>query len=101
MGLDTLDTTVLGDEWKNFIAGLKEWSASAEGSWNIAVDALGQKALQEAYLSGTTVSLKLYVNTAQYYSGETFISSLAIEDPVDDIVNISFEFQGTGALAYN
>lgn len=101
LGLDTIETTALGDEWKNFIAGLKEWSASAEGSWNVAVDAQGQKALQDAYLSGATVSLKLYVDAAHYYSGEAFISSLSVEDPVDDTVNVSFEFQGTGALSYN
>ncbi|MCR4436641.1 MAG: phage tail tube protein [Clostridiales bacterium] len=101
LGLDTIDTTALGDEWKNFIAGLKEWSASAEGSWNVAMDAQGQKALQDAYLSGATVSLKLYVDAAHYYSGEAFISSLSVEDPVDDTVNVSFEFQGTGALSYN
>jgi len=101
LGVDTIDTTALGDEWKNFIAGLKEWSASAEGSWNVAVDAQGQKALQDAYLSGATVSLKLYVDAAHYYSGEAFISSLSVEDPVDDTVNVSFEFQGTGALAYS
>ena len=45
LGLDTIDTTALGDDWKSFVAGLKEWSASAEGSWNVAVDAQGQKAL--------------------------------------------------------
>lgn len=101
LGVGTIDTTALGDEWKNFIAGLKEWSASAEGSWNVAVDAQGQKALQDAYLSGATVSLKLYVDSAHYYSGEAFISSLSVEDPVDDTVNVSFEFQGTGALSYN
>jgi predicted secreted protein len=101
LGLDTIETTALGDEWKNFIAGLKEWSASAEGSWNVVMDAQGQKALQDAYLSGATVSLKLYVDAAHYYSGEAFISSLSVEDPVDDTVNVSFEFQGTGALAYS
>jgi len=73
----------------------------AEGSWNVAVDAQGQKALQDAYLSGATVSLKLYVDVAHYYSGEAFISSLSVEDPVDDTANMSFEFQGTGALTYS
>lgn len=101
LGLDTIETTALGDEWKNFIAGLKEWSASAECSWNVAVDTQGQKALQDAYLSGATVSLKLYADVSHYYSGEAFISSLSVEDPVDDTVNMSFEFQGTGALAYS
>ena len=101
LGLDTIETTALGEEWKSFIAGLKEWSASGEGSWNIAIDSLGQRALQDAYLSSSSVELKLYVDTTYYYSGTAFISSVSVEDPVDDTVSISFEFQGTGALTYN
>lgn len=101
LGSDTLEVTALGDDWKKFIAGLKEWSASAEGSFAIPTDADGQAALQTAFLNGTEVALKLYVNTTNYYSGNAFISSLSVEDPVDDAVSVSFEFQGTGALVYN
>ena len=46
LGADTLDVTALGDDWKKFIAGLKEWSASAEGFYSVHTDATGQKALQ-------------------------------------------------------
>ncbi len=101
LGADTLDVTALGGDWKMFIAGLKEWSASAEGFYSVHTDTTGQKALQDAYLNSTTVSLKLYVNTTNYYSGSAYISGLSVEDPVDDTVSISFEFQGTGILAYN
>jgi TP901-1 family phage major tail protein len=100
LGLDTLETTAFGDEWKNFIAGLKEWSASSEGAYNVHADTNGQAALQNAFLNGTEVDLKLYVNTTNYYSGQAIISSLSVEDPVDDIVTISIEFQGNGALSY-
>jgi predicted secreted protein len=101
LGTDTLDVTALGDEWKKFIAGLKEWSASAEGSYAIHTDTNGQKALQEAFLNSSLVSLKLYINDINYYSGDAYISSLSVEDPVDDTVSVSFEFQGTGPLSYN
>lgn len=100
LGLDTLETTAFGDDWKNFIAGLKEWSASAEGAYNVHTDANGQAALQNAFLNGTEVDLKLYVNNTNYYGGQAIISSLSVEDPVDDVVSISIEFQGNGALAY-
>ena len=29
LSLDTLETTALGDDWKNYITGLKEWTASS------------------------------------------------------------------------
>ncbi len=101
LGTDTLDVTALGDSWKKFIAGLKEWSASAEGFYSVHTDTNGQKALQDAYLNSTEVSLRLYVNAVNYYSGSAYIYGLTVEDPVDDTVSVSFEFQGTGALAYN
>lgn len=101
LGADTIDVTALGDEWKTFIAGLKEWKASADGSFAINTDTNGQAALQTAFLNATEVSLRLYINNTNYYSGNAYISSLSVEDPVDDAVNVSFEFQGTGALSYN
>lgn len=100
LSLDTLETTALGDEWKKYIAGLKEWSASCEGDYSISTDEKGQKALQDAYLNGTEVSLSLYVDLGNYYHGTAYISSLSIEDPVDDVVSFSCEFTGTGALTF-
>lgn len=101
LGMDPLEITALGDEWKQFISGLKEWSASADGSFLIHTDTDGQTALQTAFLNGTEVSLKLHVNETNYYSGSAYISSLSVEDPVDDKVSVSFEFQGNGELSYN
>ncbi len=100
LSLDTLETTALGDDWKNYITGLKEWSASSEGDYEVPVDAEGQEALQLAYLNGTAVTVKLYVDGKNYYTGEAYINSLSIEDPVDDVVSISIEFTGTGALSF-
>ncbi len=95
LSLDTLETTALGDDWKNYITGLKEWSASSEGDYEVPVDEEGQAALQSAFLNGTTVVVKLYVDGKNYYMGEAYI-----EDPVDDVVSISIEFTGTGALSF-
>ena len=100
LSLDTLETTALGDDWKNYITGLKEWSASSEGDYEVPVDTEGQKALKDAFLNGTTVMVKLYVDGTNYYQGEAYINSLSIEDPVDDVVSISIEFTGTGALTF-
>lgn len=100
LSLDTLETTALGDDWKNYITGLKEWSASSEGDYEVPVDTDGQAALQEAFLNGTTVTVKLYVDGTNYYTGEAYINSLSIEDPVDDVVSISIEFTGTGELTF-
>ena len=100
LSLDTLETTALGDDWKNYITGLKEWTASSDGDYAVGADEAGQEALQEAFLNGATVAVKLYVDDTHYYGGVAFINSLSIEDPVDDVVSISIEFTGTGELSF-
>ena len=92
-------TTALGDDWKKYIAGLKmeciKWRY-----YEVTNDPTGQQALQTAFLNGTVVTLKLYVDSTNYYTGEAYINSLSIEDPVDDVVNISIEFTGNGTLTF-
>ena len=102
VGADMLDSTNFDSNgWKQFIAGLKEWSASAEGNYAVSTDATGQKAIQDAWLAGTTLSIELRVGaTFPKYTGSALVSSMPIEVPVDGIVGISVELQGTGALAY-
>lgn len=100
LSLDTLETTALGDDWKKYITGLKEWTASSEGDYGVPTDTAGQQALQTAFLNGDVVTLKLYVDDSNYYTGEAFINSLSIEDPVDDVVSVSIEFTGNGALSF-
>ena len=99
LSLETLETTALGDDWKNYISGLKELTASAEGDFEVTTDTTGQKLLSDAYLAGTTVEVKLFVDATNYYTGTAYINSLSIEDPVDDVVTISIEFTGNGTLS--
>lgn len=97
---DMLDSTSLGDNWREFIAGLKGATASIEVKWDLPTDTNGQVALQTAMLNGTTVTLNLYTNGTKYYSGSAYVSSLSIEDPVEDLVTATFEAQFTGAITY-
>lgn len=99
--LDLKDKTNFASSgWKESVACLKSFSGSAEGTWNVASDTNGQKALQDALLNGTTVALSLYTNATNYYSGSAYVKKLSVEEPVDDVVKFSFDFDGTGALTY-
>lgn len=100
IGADMLDSTTLTKAWKEFVAGLKEWSGNVECNWNVSGDAAGQKAFQDAMLGGTTVAIKLYVNATTYYSGTAYLSKQGVADGVTDLVGVSFDIQGTGALTY-
>lgn len=100
LSLDTLETTALGDDWKKYIAGLKEWTASSDGDFNVHTDAEGQKALQDAYLNGDEVEARFYVDDTHFYKGSAIIASLSIEDPVDDVVSVTIEFTGNGEITF-
>lgn len=99
LSLDTLETTALGEDWKSYISGLKEWTASAEGDFNVTTGS-GQDDLQEAFLAGTEVEAAFFVDETHNFKGKAIITSLSIEDPVDDLVSISIEFTGNGALSF-
>ncbi|MBZ4662769.1 MAG: hypothetical protein JG776_451 [Caloramator sp.] len=93
-------TNFSSNGWKTQIAGIKSWSASAEGTWNVSSDTNGQKALQDALLNGTTVSLELNVNGTNKYTGTAYIKKISIDEQVDDAVKFSVDLEGTGALSY-
>lgn len=97
---DLLDSTNFDSNgWKEFAAGLKGASGSFEGNWDVANDAAGQKALQDATLGGTTVSLKLDINGTNNFTGNAFINT-SIDVPVDDLATISFDFTFSGQVTY-
>lgn len=100
LSLDAYDTTALGADWKSYITGLKEWTASADGDFNIHTDTVGQKALQDAFLGGAEVQASFFVDEAHCYKGSAIIGSLSIEDPVDDVVSVSIDFTRSGELTF-
>lgn len=96
---ELLETQSFGDTWKEKIAGLKEWSASGEGRWDMT-DTAGQKALQDAILGGTTVAVRFYVDADTYYSGNAFVKQVSPGAELNGTVDVSFSLEGTGALTY-
>lgn len=96
-GADNIETTNFDSNgWKEFIAGLKEWSGSFEGNFNPS-DTNGQRALITAWQNGQTVSLELRIDATKKLAGTAYIN-FSIEMPVDDKGTFKCDFQGTGAL---
>jgi len=97
MSADDIDITSFDSGgWRARMQGIKEWSGSFEGNFK-PDDKNGQAALINAWLTGQKVTLELQVNSTVKFSGDAFVN-LSIETPVDDKVNFSCDFQGTGAL---
>lgn len=101
INIDTKDFTHFqSNGWSEKISGIKSWSGSSDGSWNLVTDTTGQKAVQDALLSGTAVTIEFNLDGTKKYSGSAFIKKVAVDEPVDDIVKFSIDIEGTGALTY-
>ena len=95
LAADTADvTTFASGSWKENLPTINGFSASAESYW--ADEQLSGRLGQE-------VIIALYLDTGtnkKRYEGYAFISGDSIELSVDDVVNESIEFEGSGKLYY-
>lgn len=97
LGADDVDTTNFdSDGWKEFLAGLKEWSGSIEGNF-VADDTTGQKAIFQAWLNGQALEFTFEVSSGVTFVGSAFVKP-SVEVPVDDKATFSSDIQGTGPL---
>ncbi len=97
LGADDVEITSFDSNgWKEYLAGLKEWSGSIEGNF-VADDTNGQKAILNAWLNGTKLSFVFEVSSSVTFTGDAFVKP-SIEVPVDDKASFSCDIQGTGAL---
>jgi len=95
--VETADSTAMGDTAKTHIAGIPGWSGSCSARFDPA-DTNGQVALT----IGSSVSIGFYTDGdatgKKYLSGTATVTKRDIEADMGDIVNISMELLGNGAL---
>ena len=97
LGADDIDITSFDSNgWKEYLAGLKEWSGSIEGNLKTG-DTNGQKAILNAWLSGAPLAFTFVVSSGVTFQGSALVKP-SIEVPVDDKASFSCDITGTGAL---
>jgi len=100
---DVADVTSFASSgWKESAATLKSWSGSITVIFDGGGDA-GQAALIAGVTSGSSVALELLTSatgsgTSEKFSGNAIITSMPITNEVAGIIEVSFNFTGTGAL---
>lgn len=85
--------------WKDYLPGLKEWTASA--SFVFVSDDVAQEDLYDVLVGHQVVTLKLESDTnpgAVQYEGNAVVTSYEHSLPNSDIQALSVEFQGAGPL---
>ena len=98
---ETVDITDFGSSgWKESAATLNSWSGSITAIFDASGTAEG--ALQTGLTGGSGVALDLQLGdgTGSYdkYSGSAIITGQSVTNDVNGIVEVTFNFEGTGAL---
>ena len=91
---DTLETTAMGNAgYKTFVGSLKSWSGTVEAVFDDTDTAVS---------TGSAITLTVLVDdgssTQVQYSGSCIVTSKSVEVGVADLVTVSFDVTGTGAL---
>jgi hypothetical protein len=99
--IEELDDTVMGDSWATVVGGISRWTGTATAQLDYG-DTLGQKAIIDKLLIATPASgstaLELRVSTTKFFSGNALLSGVNISSGLGQIVMVTFNFTGNGAL---
>ena len=91
---DTLETTAMGNAgYKTFVGSLKSWTGTVEAVFDDT---------DSAVAVGSAITLTVVVDDGSsnqvQYSGSCIVTSRSVEVAVADLVSVTFEVTGTGAL---
>lgn len=98
VGQETPETTAFGDQWRTYVAGIRNWT----GSMGMHGDpsASSQGFIRDLQIGGSAaVTFRFYAGT-NYYSGSAMVSGHAPEVAYDGIFEDSFDLQGSGPLSF-
>ncbi len=98
LGQDVPEVTAFSNFWKEFIAGLREYSGSFSGFGDTDSS---NTTIRNAMLGGSAISLRLYDSGTTYYNiASALLTGQSPSISVDGKGDDSWDFDGDGALTY-
>lgn len=87
------EATAMGDTWKSYLTGYKDWTATAE----CLLDGTGP----DIGVLGSSATLTLTAASSgnHYYSGTAICTNIGSSADKGDVAKVSYQFQGSGTLA--
>lgn len=92
---NTVETTAFGDTWADRISGIKDWGGSFSGNRDTDTS---QTTLVNGALAGSVMGFRFYDAAATYWSGSAILNGFGPSIAVDGKGDVSFDFEGKGAL---
>ena len=94
------DITAFGDASRTRANTIRDWNVTCNGTLDQSNDdQLRIHALVTSTSDPGNVALRLYDQSAAYWSGNSRLASFTINSAVADKVNITWNFQGNGILS--
>lgn len=97
--VELIEISELGKRAKDKVAGLRGWTASADGAIEFG-GTKGHEAIFKAMHDGEKVVCEFYLNDTTKFSGTGMIESLSIDLSAEDKGNISISISGTDELVF-
>ena len=94
---DIIEVTKLGSKAKEKKPSMYSWSASADGAVDFGTSS-NQKALRDAMIAGTPISVTFYLDDTAEFTGTAYIESMSVDISAEDKGNISISLNGEGEL---
>lgn len=95
---EILEIVSFGEDYKEKVPSIKDWSASADGTADFATDG-GQKMLLDAFESGEMLTGSFYLDEDTFLVGDCCVESLSIEHAADGKADISISLAGSKAVS--
>lgn len=94
---DMVEVVSFGNDYKEKVPSIKDWSASAEGAADFDA-ASGQAELVAAFEAGTLLTFGFGITDTLIFVGTGYIESLTISNEADGNVSLSISVAGSDAI---
>jgi predicted secreted protein len=98
IGGETPEVTAFGDQWRVYLPGIREWSASV--SVRADGDAASQTFVRNLLLGGSVATAFRFYQGTNFYAGSAIATGASPSIAYDDAATMDVDLQGSGALSY-
>lgn len=94
---DTVESTVMGDDFRTYLKGLQSWSGSMEIVYNDSENTIVETAINPD--TDAAVQVEFYADSANSttakFVGTVIVTSFSATNTYDGLMTATVEFQGT------
>lgn len=93
---EVIEILQFGATFKEKVPAIKDWSLSMDGTVALAEGGT-QKDLYDAFESGNSLTIGIYLDDTTYFEGTGYVTSFNISAAPDDKISLTSEIAGSGA----